>query len=85
MTMRPSDTSEAAWAVVEAGIGAMTPCQRVGRVVSLTILAHAFALAQIRRMHPQETEREHRLRLAARTIDAATMKAAFGWTDDRGL
>lgn len=61
----------------------MTPAQRVARVASLTVLSHAFALAQIRAQYPEESEREHRLRLAARTIDAATMKAAFGWSDDR--
>jgi hypothetical protein len=64
---------------MEAGIATMTPEQRVQRVVSLTVLSHAFALAAIRANHPEESEREHRLRLAARTIDAATMKAAFGW------
>jgi hypothetical protein len=68
---------------MEAGIAAMTPEQRVQRVVSLTVLSHAFALAAIRANHPEENEREHRLRLAARTIDAATMKAAFGWPYDR--
>ena len=67
---------------MEAGLRAMTPAQRIARSVSLTILAHGFALAQIRARHPEESDRQHRLRLAARTIDPATMKAAFGWTDD---
>jgi hypothetical protein len=82
MSTCPADTSEAAWARVEAGLRRMTPAERVGRAVSLTILAHAVALAQIRRDHPEEDERRHRLRLAARYTDAATMKAAFGWPDD---
>lgn len=68
---------------MKQGLAAMTPEQRVQRIVSLTVLSHAFALAVIRAEHPEETEREHRLRLAARTIDAATMKAAFGWPHDR--
>ncbi len=49
------------------------------RSAALTVLAHSFALAEIRRRHPEEDERSHRLRLAARYIDAATMKAAFDW------
>ncbi len=82
MTTPPQDTSEAAWARVEEGLRSMTPAQRVGRAVSLTILAHSVALAQIRQNHPGEDERRHRLRLAARYIDAAAMKAAFDWPDD---
>ena len=60
----------------------MTPAERVGRAVSLTILTHALALAQIRRTYPGEDERRSRLRLAARMMDPALMKAAFGWRDD---
>ncbi len=82
MTMRPSDTSAAAWSVVEEGLRRMTPRERVGRAVSLTILAHSFALAQIRKKYLLEDERHHRLRLAARYLDAATMKAAFRWPED---
>ena len=82
MSVRPRDTSKEAWAIVEAGLRAMTPAQRVGRAVSLTILAHSFALAQIRRKYPNEDERRHRMRLAARYLDAATMKA-LGFVDDQ--
>lgn len=60
----------------------MTPADRVARSVSLTILAHRAALAWIRRTHPDETERQHRLRLAARYIDPETMRAAFGTPHD---
>ena len=60
----------------------MTPQQRVERAVALTILAHSMALAKIRRDHPAEDDRTHRMRLAARYIDSATMRAAFGWRDD---
>lgn len=79
---RPSDTSPEAWALVEDGLRRMSPAERVARSASLTILAHRFALAMIRRRHPEETDRQHRLRLAARYIDASTMRAAFGWVDD---
>lgn len=82
--VRPRDTSEEAWRIMEAGIVAMTPQQRIERCAKLTVLAHSFALAEIRRLHPDEDERTHKLRLAARYIDAETMKAAFDWPrDDR--
>jgi hypothetical protein len=80
--MRPSDTSERAWAIMEEGVRRMSPGQRVRRAAALTIFAHRLALAQIRRLHPDEDERKHRLRLAARYLDRATMQAAFGWRDD---
>ena len=81
--MRPLDTSEEAWARVEEGLRNRTPAERVARSAALTILAHGAALAWIRHRHPQECERQHRLRLAARYIDAETMRLAFGWIDDR--
>jgi hypothetical protein len=82
METRPLDTTESVWEVVRAGIERMTPAERVGRAISLTILAHAFALARIRRDHPDESDREHRLRLAARILPKETMRAAFDWQDD---
>jgi hypothetical protein len=77
--MQPRDTSPEAWAIVKAGVRNMTPADRVARALSLTILAHSMALAKIRRDHPDEGDRAHRLRLAARMIDAKTMRAAFDW------
>jgi len=77
--VRPLDTSPEAWALVNEGIRKMSPAERVGRAVALTILAHSVALAKIRKRHPDEDERTHRLRLAARYLDPATMVAAFGW------
>jgi hypothetical protein len=82
MGVRPRDTSPEAWAIMEAGYRRMTPRERVERSVALTVLAHSFALAEIRRQFPDEDERTNRLRLAARTIDAKTMKAAFDWPPD---
>ena len=82
MRRAPLDTSEEAWALMEEGLRNMSPAQRVQRAVALTILAHRMALAQIRRQHANEDERSQRLRLAARYIDAETMRAAFGWPHD---
>jgi hypothetical protein len=80
--MRPRDTSEEAWRVVEDGLRRMTPAERVNRSVSLTIMCHAMALAQIRQQYPDEDERRWRLRLAARITDPALMRAAFDWPHD---
>lgn len=76
---RPEDTTPEAWAIVEQGIQAMTPTERAQRAVALTVFGHRLALAQIRAQFPGEDDRTHRLRLAARYIDAATMKKAFDW------
>jgi hypothetical protein len=83
MRLRPADTTEEAWAVLEEGLRKMTPAQRVRRCIDLTILTHRLALAEIKRRHPDEDERTHRLRLAARILDANVMNAAFGFVDDR--
>ena len=82
MGVRPADTSEEAWAIMEEAYRRMTPGERVERAAALTVLAHSFALAKIRRDHPDEDERTHRLRLAARYIDADLMKEAFDWPPD---
>lgn len=83
MTTRPRDTTPEAWHEVEERLRRMTPAERIRRAVALSTLAQDFALAQIRRKHPAETAHEHRVRLAARTVDPATMKAAFGYPDGR--
>lgn len=83
VTNRPADTRPEAWALMEEGIRRMTPQERVRRSVALTVFTHQVALAGIRKRHPHESPREHQLRLAARYIDADTMRAAFGWVDDR--
>ena len=68
--------------MIEDGLRRMTPGERVRRAAALTVAAHAFALAEIRRRHPGEGERRWRLRLAARILDPALMRAAFGFPDD---
>jgi hypothetical protein len=62
----------------------MTPRERIERAAALTVLAHSFALGEIRRRYPHEDEHKHRLRLCARYIGRDTMEAAFGWAPDDG-
>jgi hypothetical protein len=78
----PRDTSDDILRRMHEAWRVRTPAQRVERAASLTILAHSVALAELRRRHPDENERTLRLRLAARWIDAETMRAAFGWCAD---
>ena len=70
--------------MLEARIQAMSVMERVQRAASLTVLAHRVALAEIARRHPDESDREHRLRLASRYVDPSLMKAAFGWPAEDG-
>jgi hypothetical protein len=76
------DTSEDAWQYMQEAMRKMTPAQRFRRAVKLTSFAHRLALSELRRQFPLEDERRLRLRLLARTVDAVTMKAAFGWPAD---
>jgi hypothetical protein len=83
MRLRAADTTAEAWAVVEEGLRKTTPAQRVRRYIDLTILTHGLAFAEIKRRHPDEDDRTHRLSLAARILDANVMNAAFGFVDDQ--
>lgn len=76
------DTSEDAWRHLQKGLRKMTPQQRFQRAIDLTAMAHTMALSELRRQFPHDEERTLRLRLLARTVDAATMRAAFNWPDE---
>jgi hypothetical protein len=64
------------------GYRRLTPTQKLAVVRGLTQAVHRLALADIRRRHPQADERERRLRLVSRWIDADTMRRAFEWDPD---
>lgn len=57
----------------------MSSAERLRRIGDLGKLVEAVAGADIRRRYPQATEREVRLRLAARQYDRDLMIQAFGW------
>jgi hypothetical protein len=80
--MRPSDTSPAVWKYVEDRIRALSPEQRIHKALSLTIMTHRIALAQIAKDYPDEDRRTHQLRLAARYYPEDLMKRAFNWPHD---
>lgn len=73
------DTSREAEELLFAAYRRMTPAEKWSRVGDLNRAAREFALGGLRREYPEATERELRLRLAARYLDRGTMIAAFGW------
>jgi hypothetical protein len=72
------DTSPEVEALLIERYRRMTPAQKAAKVASLTATVHAVALAGLRLAHPDATERELKLRLAARTIDRDLLERAFG-------
>lgn len=61
------------------GYRRMTPAQKARCVSELTIAVQKLALLDIRRRHPDESDREHALRLASRWLPRESMVKAFGW------
>ncbi|MGE3173993.1 MAG: hypothetical protein AB7O97_15310 [Planctomycetota bacterium] len=57
----------------------MSATEKFAAFAQLMAMADAFAEAGIRRLHPDADDREVFLRRAARTLDRATMIAAYGW------
>lgn len=73
------DTPPEVEAILVAGYQRMTPAERLARACDLSLAVRQLALSRLRSEHPNASERELRLRLAALTIDAETMRRAFGW------
>jgi len=57
----------------------MSPAQKFALVGALTRNVRQLALAGIRSRQPGIDEREAMLRLAAMSVDRATLVKAFGW------
>lgn len=58
---------------------ALTPSEKMARMVSLNRSLRAMAREAVRRAHPQASEREVALRAASRWLPADLMVMAFGW------
>jgi hypothetical protein len=80
--MPANDTHPAIQARMDAAYRRMSPAEKVGRMAALVGTLRSLALAGIRAAHPNESDREHHLRLTARYIDRQQMIAAFGWDPD---
>jgi len=79
MSLFSADTHPQVFGVLVQGYRAMTPAQKIARVVDLSDAARTMATARIRRQYPEATDRELRLRLAALTLGRETMVRVFSW------
>jgi hypothetical protein len=79
MMALPTDTHPAVERILIEGFRRMTASEKLERVRAMTLAAQELALVDIRRRHPDATEREQALRLASRRLDAASMRRIFGW------
>jgi hypothetical protein len=73
------DTPPEVEAILVAGYRRMTPAERLARACDLSLAVRQLALSRLRSEYPSASDRELQLRLAALTIDAETMRDAFGW------
>ena len=83
LAVPPSDTHPAVEQFIIEGYRKMSPAEKLTRVRELSRAVQELAMANIRRNHPNASERELMLRLASRRLDADTMRRAFGWDPDR--
>ena len=81
--MLPSDTHPAVEAFLIEGYRRMTVAEKLARMSEMSRAVQELALVDIRRRHPHADAREQALRLASRSLDADTMRRAFGWDPDR--
>ncbi|HZL56493.1 MAG TPA: hypothetical protein VFC21_05400 [Bryobacteraceae bacterium] len=60
----------------------MAPGERVSRVFELCEFQESLQVASVRAMHPDASEREIFLRVAARRLGRDLMIRAYGWDPD---
>lgn len=77
-----ADTTEEVDRRMMAAWRAMPHWRKARLVCELGATADAFALADLRRRHPDASPRELALRLAVRRLGPDLVHRAFGWTDD---
>ena len=73
------DTSPEIEALLVQGCRALSPAQKWHQVCEQIAADDAHALAGLRLRHPQASQQELRLRLAALKYDRELMLAAFAW------
>jgi RecB family exonuclease len=57
----------------------MTHEQKLQRAMGLSATLRALTLDHLRELHPDETERQLKIRLLLRTVSADVLEKAFGW------
>lgn len=83
MPARPEDTSAHADDVQFERLRAMSPQQRAEILTALTFAVQDLALAGLRLVHPDASDDELRLRLAARRLGDETVRRIWGWPADQ--
>ncbi|MCK6508914.1 hypothetical protein L6R29_02960 [Myxococcota bacterium] len=73
------DTDPKMHAFLVEGYRAMTPQQKWKRLCDLNRTVRQMALVRIRQQHPQASENEQQLRLAALWLPADLMRQVFQW------
>jgi hypothetical protein len=61
----------------------MSPRDKMRRVLACNAAVEAMAIAGLRAREGALSDRELRLRLAALRLGRETMRAAFGWDDEK--
>lgn len=77
-----ADTSIEAERILLERYRAMTPAEKIAIARALTRTVHELALAGARLRHPEATDDELRLHVAATRLPRDVMAAAFGWHAD---
>lgn len=77
-----SDTDPKALQVFLARQRSMTPSEKIQAVFQQNELLRSMAEARERQLHPQASEREIFLRVAAHRLDRETMLRVYGWHPD---
>jgi hypothetical protein len=75
---RPSDTSAAAWDVQTRILRAMEPAERFALVRDLTIAAQELAFSELRTRHPEASDDDLWLKLAARRLGVDVVRRVYG-------
>ena len=83
MRERMEDTAPSIEALRFEGFRRMSPAEKFALVNALTKNIRQLALAGIRLRYPGIGEHEAMLRLAAMSVDRATLVKAFGWDPER--
>ena len=73
------DTSEEVEAILLRRYRQMSALQKLRQVEDLNRSVQSLAMARIKARYPNESKREHQLRLASLWLDDDTMRTVFHW------
>lgn len=82
MQLLSEDTPPDIERIIIEGYRRMSAAEKLAIMQDLINSAHLMAHSEIKRQHPQASERELQLRLASRRIEPELMRKAFGWDPD---